>query len=89
VSVTEPISRESANWDSGASFMKTKLFLAKMGYFGREGGFGSRVEREINEWLDAHPTIKIAEIVQSCSGGSFEPMTLVISVWYQENPHQP
>jgi hypothetical protein len=64
--------------------MKTKLFLLKKSYLSRSRGFGARVEREINDWLEAHPKIKIVDIVQSASGGSMEPMTLVISIWYED-----
>jgi hypothetical protein len=68
--------------------MKTKLFLVKKGFLSTSRGFGSRVEREINTWLEAHPKLKIVEIVQSASGGYMEPMTLAISVWYEDRLDQ-
>jgi hypothetical protein len=72
--------------------MKTKLFLAKESQwvYTSPREFGSRVESELNEWLEAHPNIKIVEIVQSFSSGwFFQPMTLFISLWYEDSPHQP
>ena len=41
-------------------------------------------EDEINAWLREHPSIKIAEIRQSATGGSWGPMLWSISVWYEE-----
>ncbi len=71
--------------------MKTKLFLArKFEWYISDREFCARIERELNEWLEAHPNIKIVEIVQSFSSGSiFQGMSLYISVWYEDGPHQP
>jgi hypothetical protein len=41
-------------------------------------------EDEINAWLQEHPHIKIADIRQSATGGSWGPMLWSISVWYEE-----
>ena len=45
----------------------------------------SPLEDEINAWLREHPHIKIADIRQSATGGSWGPMLWSISVWYEED----
>jgi len=67
--------------------MKVKLFWKRNSIW--EQGFGSItnnvvLENEINAWLQGHPNIKIADIRQSASGGSWGPMVWLISVWYEE-----
>jgi len=42
-------------------------------------------EEEINQWLRDHSDIRIIEIKQSASGGSFSPSLWLISVWYEES----
>ena len=72
--------------------MKVKLFWKTNPVkFGALAGqvFGSNddtisLEDEINAWLGEHPHIKIADITQSATGGSFGPMLWSISVWYEE-----
>lgn len=49
----------------------------------------SSLEDEINFWLREHPHIKIADIRQSATGGSFGPMLWSISVWYEEGDSLP
>jgi len=44
----------------------------------------SPLEDEINAWLREHPHIKITDIKQSATGGSWGPMLWSISVWYEE-----
>jgi len=44
----------------------------------------SSLEDDINAWLREHPHIKIADIRQSATGGSWGPMLWSISVWYEE-----
>ena len=73
--------------------MKVKLFwkknpakfepLVKFGFFGTNANAIS-LEDEINAWLREHPHIKIADIRQSATGGSWGPMLWSISVWYEE-----
>ena len=46
--------------------------------------FALAVEQEINDWLAAHPAIRIIEIRQSSSGGSLEPAAITTSIWYEE-----
>jgi len=41
------------------------------------------LEAVINLWLASKPEIKVANITQSQSGGSWMPATLVVSVWYE------
>lgn len=65
--------------------MQVKVFLKKKPFFENTKDFGFGVERDINNWLAANPGIKIREIRQSAGGGSFEPTTTMVSIWY-ENP---
>ncbi len=67
--------------------MTVKVFLKKKPFLGSSERFASVVEQEINAWLEAHPRAKIIEIHQSASGGSFEPSSITVSIWYEE-PNQ-
>ena len=62
--------------------MKVKLFSKRDSYFARRKHLD--LENEINEWLKKNPSIKVIEIKQSASGGSLEPATWFVSVWYEE-----
>ncbi len=42
------------------------------------------LEKEINNWLEENPNIKIVNIKQSSSGGSLHVTKLFISVWCEE-----
>ena len=46
------------------------------------------LEAEINTWLSQNPTIKIVDIKQSASGGSYNPSLWLISVWYEDDVQQ-
>ena len=67
--------------------MKVKFFWKKspVGFslFGTNDNAIS-LEGEINAWLSEHPHIKIVDIRQSATGGSWGPMLWSISVWYEE-----
>jgi hypothetical protein len=76
--------------------MKVKLFWMKnpvkfgplaMQYLGAYDNQikTSSLEDEINAWLQEHPNIKISNILQSATGGSWGPMLWSISIWYEEN----
>jgi hypothetical protein len=55
----------------------------KMKLFARDGSKKAiGLEEEVNAWLEQHPNLKIIDIRQSASGGSFAPTQLYISVWY-------
>jgi hypothetical protein len=43
------------------------------------------LENEINAWLQQTPKIKVIDIKQSASGGSFAESLWLISVWYEES----
>ena len=63
--------------------MKVKLFWKNnpLGY----GDKNARaLEEEINAWLSENPRVKIVDIRQSSSGGSFGPSLWFVSVWYEE-----
>ena len=42
------------------------------------------LEDEMNAWLSQNPKIKVVDIKQSSSGGSYRPTLWLISVWYEE-----
>lgn len=50
----------------------------------KDGSCMLELEQEINEWLAKHPTIKIADRLQSSSGGSWQVSKLFITIWYDE-----
>jgi hypothetical protein len=72
--------------------MRVKLFWKNEPMKPGSGLFGSGLsaknardlEDEINGWLQQNPNIKIADIRQSASGGSFAGSLWLISVWYEE-----
>ncbi len=43
------------------------------------------LEDEVNAWLEQNPNINVVNIKQSASGGSLNPTSLSISVWYSTN----
>jgi hypothetical protein len=52
--------------------------------FGLTGKNAQGFQTEINAWLRDNPRIKIVDIKQSASGGSFAGSLWLISVWYEE-----
>ena len=46
------------------------------------------LETEINNWLSQNPKIKVVDIKQSASGGSYYPSLWLISVWYEDDAQQ-
>ncbi|MCP4357921.1 MAG: hypothetical protein GY796_07900 [Chloroflexi bacterium] len=44
----------------------------------------SNLEKEINVWLEQHPSIKIIDIKQSSNGGSWANTKVFVSIWYEE-----
>ncbi len=40
------------------------------------------LEAEINKWLADNEGVEILHIKQSASGGSFNPSTWLITIWY-------
>jgi len=70
--------------------MKVKLFwknnpLGPSGLFVYSNENARVIESEINRWLSQHPGIKIVDIRQSASGGSFGASLWLISIWYEES----
>ena len=43
----------------------------------------SELEDEINKWLMDNQEIEILHIKQSASGGSYNPSTWLITIWYR------
>jgi hypothetical protein len=46
------------------------------------------LETKINNWLSQNPKIKVVDIKQSASGGSYNPSLWLISVWYEDDAQQ-
>lgn len=63
--------------------MKVKLFW-KNAPMGNAGQNAHDFEDEINAWLSKNPRIKVVDIKQSSSGGSFGSSLWFVSVWYEE-----
>ncbi len=63
--------------------MKLKLFTA-MNPKNKPEPVNTEFQTEINEWLQANPSIEIHHIQQSAGGGSQGPFLFCISVWYDE-----
>ena len=62
----------------------TKILRAKIGFLPKSDvATDQGLEGEINLWLATQPNIKIQNITQSLSGGSFQPSTIVVSIWYK------
>ncbi|MGK0499412.1 MAG: hypothetical protein ACJAYG_001049 [Oceanicoccus sp.] len=62
----------------------TKILQPKRGFLrsddkSTDGG----LEAEVNLWLASKPDIKVTNMTQSQSGGSWMPATLVVSLWYE------
>jgi len=47
------------------------------------------LEDQINAWLAEHPGIRVVEVKQSTSGGSYGPSLWLVSVWYEEGTEPP
>ena len=61
----------------------TKILRPKIGFLPKsDTATDHGLEGEINLWLATQPNIKIDNITQSQSGGSFQPSTIVVSIWY-------
>ncbi len=63
--------------------MKVKLFW-KNAPVGRGDKNARALEDEINQWLSENLRIKIVDIKQSSSGGSFGASLWFVSVWYEQ-----
>ena len=63
--------------------MKVKIFSINNPIRGK-GKNQLAFESQINEWLAQNPKIELLRVEQSASGGSFNPSTWLITVWYKE-----
>jgi hypothetical protein len=41
------------------------------------------IEDQVNRWLSDNREIKIVEIKQTAAGGSWGPIQLIVSIWYE------
>jgi len=61
----------------------TKVLKSKLGFLPNSDIISDRgLEAEVNLWLASKPEIEIKNIIQSQSGGSWLPPTIVVSIWY-------
>jgi len=67
--------------------MKVKIFEASPKSLGFDNkiyrGMLNELEQRIDMWLKENPSIKVVDIKQSSAGGSWGPVQLFISVWYE------
>ena len=68
-------------------FWKNEPMKPATGLFGggRSGRNAQDFEAEINAWFQQHAGIRVVDIKQSASGGSFADSLWLISVWYEED----
>ena len=66
--------------------MKTKFFSTKIPvrHRKREHPLDPALEHEINAWLRENPNVEVVHIKQSAGGGSWGPVYVFVSVWYEE-----
>lgn len=72
--------------------MKVKLFAFRMavtgkGLFGGNPQIGNvaEVEGSLNEWLSAHPGIRVTRVEQTATGASgLGNQFLYVTIWYEE-----
>ncbi len=62
--------------------MKMKLFGKANAK--KDGSCMLELENEINDWLEKHSNIKIVDVLQSSSGGSFQVSKVLITIWYED-----
>ena len=68
--------------------MQVKVFDAySSGFINRvKRSMLDSIEDRVNQWLKENPDISVVEIKQSAAGGSWGPIQLIISVWYESAP---
>ena len=67
--------------------MKVKIFDAYTKRLGKiDRSSLDELESQVAEWLKENASIKVVDIKQSATGGSWGPMQLFISVWYEPAP---
>ena len=44
-------------------------------------------EKEMNDWLQQNPKIRVVDIKQSATGSTFAGFFWLISVWYEEGAY--
>ena len=67
--------------------MHMKLFDAySMGMIKRiDRNMADSLEDRVNRWLKDNPEIRVVYVKQSAAGGSWGPIQLFISLWYELN----
>lgn len=71
--------------------MKVKIFdiyTRRLGFANRlERKFLNELEQQVDLWLEENRSIKVVDIKQSSAGGSWGPIQLFMSVWYEPAPN--
>ena len=44
------------------------------------------LEDQVNRWLKDNPEVRVVHVKQSAAGGSWGPIQLFVSVWYESAP---
>lgn len=70
-----------------ALLMKVKVISKRVNFWNPTASSDSRYEVELNEWLAAHPSIKIIEVKHDLAFSLFSGSVLVVSIYYAEQPH--
>jgi hypothetical protein len=79
-------------WLIRGTSMRVKLFWKNEPMKPATGFLGTKpsannakdFENEMNAWLQQNPKIRIVDVRQSASGGSFAGSLWLITVWYEE-----
>lgn len=72
--------------------MKAKFFSASgAGPLWKRTDVRHNLEIQVNAWLSDNPNIRIIAVQQSAAGGSLNPPSYLVSVWYEdaEQPNTP
>ena len=67
--------------------MKAKFFsttIYRIRHKKGEHPLDPALEDEVNAWLRENPNVKVVHIKQSAGGGSWGPVYIFVSIWYEE-----
>ena len=65
--------------------MQLKIFNAySSGFINRiNQNMLDSIQDQVNRWLKDNPEVSVVDVKQSAAGGSWGPIQLMISVWYE------
>jgi hypothetical protein len=81
--MSESIEATSPRWQRISNESQTVLDEQSDEAWGK-GANARALEDQINAWLRENPRIKVLDIKQTASGGSFGPSLWLISIWHKE-----